>query len=102
MKVSLKSPDLEALRSTVYGVLWTKHGLQIVRPGDYIVRAATGCTYRLKEDTVHKYYNIRGNPDNIKEFAQSLAKANKRHGKLEDFSTNGTNYKPPGMTKVPL
>lgn len=74
MKLSLKSPKLEALRSTVYGLLWTKHGLQIVRPGDYIVKAATGCTYRLKADTVDQYYNIENNPDTLKNFAEKMSK----------------------------
>ena len=62
MKIKHKAPWYQTVRSSVWGLLWTKHGLQIVRPGDYIVRAPTGCTWRLRPDTVNEHYDIQERP----------------------------------------
>lgn len=84
MRIKHKGPWYQAVRSSAYGILWTKHGLQIVRPGDYIVRAPTGCTWRLQAHTVNAYYVIDRTDDNHTATVKQLRKSNESLREFRD------------------
>ena len=49
---------LDAIESLAWGILWTPRGIQIVKPGDYIVRAKTGCTWRIHKKDIKRYAKV--------------------------------------------
>lgn len=95
MRVKHKAPWYEAVRSTIWGLLWTKRGLQVVRPGDYIVKAPSGCTWRLRAKDVQSYYHIEKNLSNGSQMAleTSLDNAVGRIVELENWIQKGTEGK---------
>lgn len=57
MKITHKATVLEAIEASHYGILWTSHGLQIVRPGILIVKAPTGCVWTMTKEFARSHYD---------------------------------------------
>ena len=51
-----KARDFKAIPVTTWGIIWTKRGFRVHKPGDWMLTTPSGCTWPVSNKHLQLYY----------------------------------------------